>query len=116
MNVAMLIDLHIHTTATPHHASWAPEALVAAALANGLGTLAVTDHNTTAGVRAAQAAGAQRGLRVIAGVEIDSGYAGKLWHTLIYGAAPDDPGVVALCEAVFTRNADNAVALASELG
>ena len=25
----MTIDLHIHTTATPHHASWSPEALAA---------------------------------------------------------------------------------------
>src|SRR5262245_42185953 len=115
MNVDMTIDLHIHTTATPHHASWPPEGLAAAATAIGLQTIAVTDHNTTGGVRAAQAAGAQLGLRVISGVEIDSGFAGKLWHTLIYGAAPDHPALLALCEAVFTRNADDALALIGEL-
>src|SRR5215472_8589715 len=101
MNVDMTIDLHIHTIATPHHASWAAEALAAAAVAAGLRTIAVTDHNTTAGVRAAQAAGARAGVRVISGVEIDSGFAGKLWHTLIYGAAPHAPELLALCEAVF---------------
>ena len=111
----MTIDLHIHTTATPHHASWAPEALAAAAAAAGLRVIAVTDHNTTAGVRAAQAAGARQGVRVISGVEIDSAFAGKLWHTLVYGAAPEDSGLLALCEAVFARNADDAAALRREL-
>jgi 3',5'-nucleoside bisphosphate phosphatase len=111
----MPIDLHIHTTATPHHSSWAPEALAAAAAAAGLQAIAVTDHNTTAGVRAVQSAGARQGVRVISGVEIDSSFAGKLWHTLVYGAAPDESGLLALCEAVFTRNADDAVGLRREL-
>jgi predicted metal-dependent phosphoesterase TrpH len=115
MNVAMTIDLHIHTTATPHHASWSPEALAAAAASAGVHAIAVTDHNTTAGVRAAQAAGVQQGIRVISGVEIDSGFAGKLWHTLVYGAAPEDPALLALCEAVFVRNMDDAAALRGEL-
>jgi 3',5'-nucleoside bisphosphate phosphatase len=111
----MTIDLHIHTTATPHHATWAPEALAAAAAAAGLRAIAVTDHNTTAGVRATQIAGAHLGVRVISGVEIDSGFAGKLWHTLVYGAAPGDSSLLELCEAVFTRNAEDAAALRREL-
>jgi predicted metal-dependent phosphoesterase TrpH len=111
----MTIDLHIHTTATPHHASWSPDALAAAAAAAGLRAIAVTDHNTTAGVRAAQVAGARQGIRVISGVEIDSAFAGKLWHTLVYGVAPEDPELLALCEAVFTRNAGDAAALRGEL-
>jgi predicted metal-dependent phosphoesterase TrpH len=109
------IDLHIHTTATPHHAAWAPEALAAAAAAAGLQAIAVADHNTTAGVRATQAAGARHGLRVISGVEIDSGFAGKLWHTLVYGAAPDHPALLELCEMVFARNQADAAALREEL-
>jgi predicted metal-dependent phosphoesterase TrpH len=111
----MNIDLHIHTTATPHHAAWAPEALAAAAVEAGLGAIAVADHNTTAGVRATQAAGARHGLRVISGVEIDSGFAGKLWHTLVYGAASEHPALLELCEAVFARNQADAAALRDEL-
>ena len=110
-----MIDLHIHTTATPHHASWTPEALAAAAAAAGLRAIAVTDHNTTTSVRAGQAAGARFGVRVVSGVEIDSGFAGKLWHTLVYGVAPDEPALLALCDAVFTRNMADAVALRGEL-
>jgi 3',5'-nucleoside bisphosphate phosphatase len=119
----MTVDLQIHTVATPHHAIWTPEALAEAAAAAGLQVIAVTDHNTMASVQAAQAAGARQGLRVIAGVEIDSGFAAggqsdaptKLWHTLVYGAPPDDPALLALCEAVFARNQADATALQAEL-
>jgi predicted metal-dependent phosphoesterase TrpH len=110
-----MIDLHIHTTATPHHASWDPDALAAAAAVAGLRVIAVTDHNTTASVRVAQAAGARHDIRVISGVEIDSGFAGKLWHTLVYGVAPDEPALLALCDAVFARNMADAAALRDEL-
>jgi predicted metal-dependent phosphoesterase TrpH len=110
-----MIDLHIHTTATPHHSSWAPEALAAAAAAAGLVAIAATDHNTTASVQALCDAGLRRGVRVIPGVEIDSGFAGKLWHTLVYGVAPDEPALLALCAAVFERNMADAAALRDEL-
>lgn len=110
-----MIDLHIHTTATPHHATWAPEALAAAAAAQGLTVIAAADHNTTASVTALQAAGARHGVRVVSGVEIDSAFGGKLWHTLVYGADPEAPQLKALCEAVFARNAADAARLIAAL-
>jgi predicted metal-dependent phosphoesterase TrpH len=110
-----MIDLHIHTTATPHHSSWDPDQLAAAAARAGMQAIAAADHNTTAGVRALQAAGARHGVRVISGVEIDSGFGGKLWHTLVYGVDPDHPGLLALCAAVFERNMADAAALRAEL-
>lgn len=110
-----MVDLHIHTTATPHHASWTPAALAASAAAAGLLAIAATDHNTTAGVHALQTAGRQVGVQVISGVEIDSTANGKLWHVLVYGAPPDAPALLALCGAVFERNAADAQALITEL-
>jgi 3',5'-nucleoside bisphosphate phosphatase len=110
-----MIDLHIHTTATPHHSSWDPDQLAAAAASAGLEAIAAADHNTTVGVRALQAAGARHGVRVIAGVEIDSGFGGKLWHTLVYGVDPEEPALLALCAAVFERNMADAAALRAEL-
>jgi predicted metal-dependent phosphoesterase TrpH len=109
------IDLHIHTTATPHHSSWSPEALVEAALRQGLVAVAATDHNTTASVRALQEAGRRRELPVVSGVELDSGFGGKLWHTLVYGVAPDAPELLALCDAVYMSNAADAQALMQSL-
>jgi len=110
-----MIDLHIHTTATPHHASWAPGDLARAASAAGLAVIAAADHNTTASVRALVRAGERRGLRVISSVEVDSGYAGKLWHTLVYGVDPEEPALLRLCAAVFERNMADAAALRREL-
>jgi 3',5'-nucleoside bisphosphate phosphatase len=110
-----MIDLHIHTTATPHHSSWDPDQLAGTAASAGLHVIAAADHNTTAGVRALQAAGARHGVRVIAGVEIDSGFGGKLWHTLVYGVDPNHPALLALCAAVFERNMSDALALQIEL-
>lgn len=108
-----MIDLHIHTNATPHHATWTPDTLTAAAARAGLQVIAVTDHNTTTGVRAVQEAGLRTGIHVISGVEIDGGFpAGrrddrlpfKLWHVLVYGADPAHPALLALCRSVDERN------------
>lgn len=62
------VDLHAHTTASDGLA--APEALVAAAVAADLSAIAVTDHDTVAGVAPAAAAAAAHGLELVAGVEL----------------------------------------------
>lgn len=111
----MHIDLQIHTSALPHHSSWQPEALAEHAARLGMRAIAGTDHNTTAGVRALLAAGARYGVGVVPGVEIDSGFGGKLWHTLVYGVDPDAPAILALCAAVFERNQSDAARLRAEL-
>ncbi len=110
-----MIDLHIHTTATPLHASWTPELLAATAAAHGLTVIAATDHNTTASVVALMAAGARHGVQVLSGVEIDSAFGGKLWHTLVYGADPAAPALLALCAAVSECNTADARRLIADL-
>jgi predicted metal-dependent phosphoesterase TrpH len=66
----VLVDLHTHTTASDGAAT--PDELVALAAAARLAAVAVTDHDTVAGVAAAQAAGATLGIKVIAGVELSA--------------------------------------------
>jgi predicted metal-dependent phosphoesterase TrpH len=61
-----------------------PAELVARAARVGLKVLAITDHDTVDGVAAAQAAGAQVGLEVISGVEINCDVPGAEVHTLGY--------------------------------
>jgi predicted metal-dependent phosphoesterase TrpH len=109
------LDLHIHTIATPHHSRWEPAALVAAAQAVGIGVLAISDHNTTAQVRATAAAAQAAGLHFIAGVELDTAANGKLWHTHVYGLDPEYPALLALCDAVVDRNRSDARRLVAQM-
>lgn len=109
----MLIDLHTHTIATPHHATWEPAALVRYARDHGVSVIAVTDHNTTSQVSAAMRAGRELGVRVIPALELDSAFGDKLWHVLIYNIDPEAPDIVQLGAAVAERNARDAQAIAA---
>ncbi len=61
-------DLHVHTTASD--GGWSPEEVVALAARRGVRTIAITDHDTTAAVGRAVAAGGRQGVEVIPGVEL----------------------------------------------
>ncbi len=73
-------DLHLHTTASD--GSYTPSQVVAFARAAKLDAMAVTDHDTFAGVGDAVAAAAGSGLRVIPGVEITAEWDGNEVHVL----------------------------------
>jgi 3',5'-nucleoside bisphosphate phosphatase len=62
------IDLHSHSTASD--GAQPPDRVVEEAARVGLVALALTDHDTLAGVPAAREAGGRLGVRVIAGVEL----------------------------------------------
>jgi 3',5'-nucleoside bisphosphate phosphatase len=62
------VDLHSHSTASD--GALAPAEVVETAVRAGLTAMALTDHDTLAGVAAAKEAGARLGVRVIAGVEL----------------------------------------------
>ena len=64
------VDLHMHSTASD--GSRAPADVVRAASRAKLGVIALTDHDTVAGLPEAQRAGAELGVRVIAGVELSA--------------------------------------------
>lgn len=68
-------DLHIHTTASD--GVYSPTDIVHKAKEARLKTIAVTDHDTLAGVAEAQTAGKELDIEVIAGVEISTTYKGK---------------------------------------
>lgn len=65
-----LVDLHTHSTASD--GTQAPRDVVAAARAAGLALIALTDHDTLAGLPEAIAAGDEFGVRVVAGVELSA--------------------------------------------
>ncbi len=81
------VDLHIHTTCSD--GTDTPEEVVAMAVAHGLSAIAITDHDTVAGVHRAQAEGERLGLRVLAGIEISTDYGGRDTHLLGYFIDPE---------------------------
>ena len=85
------VDLHIHTTASDGTLS--PGQAVAMARDLGLAAVAVTDHDTVAGIPEALAAGERLGQQVIPGVELSADYLGRDVHILGLFTDPDGAGL-----------------------
>ncbi|MDH4321235.1 MAG: PHP domain-containing protein, partial [Desulfobulbaceae bacterium] len=82
------IDLHTHSTYSDGTNS--PATLVELAHTAGLQAIALTDHDTTAGIDEALAHGQALGVEVITGVEVSADHAGHPLHILGYGFAHTD--------------------------
>lgn len=91
----LVLDLHIHTTASD--GTLAPTQVVRLGKEQGFSLLAVTDHDTMDGVAEALAEGARSGVQVLPGVEISSGVSLEV-HMLGYGMSPDHPVMRAMLE------------------
>ncbi|MDO8501037.1 MAG: PHP domain-containing protein [Gemmatimonadaceae bacterium] len=74
------VDLHMHSTASD--GALAPAKVVDAARAVGLSAIALTDHDTLAGVAEAETAAAPFGIRVVTGVELSAHDGAKEIHLL----------------------------------
>ncbi len=111
------IDLHTHTTASD--GSLAPRELVALAAAGGVTHLAVTDHDTTAGLAAAEAEARARGIAFVTGIELSSeadGIATDILGYFIDPAAPALQAVLARIRDVRQARAATMVARLRDLG
>lgn len=64
------VDLHTHSSVSD--GTETPTELVRAAAAAGMGTIAITDHDSTAGWSDAAAAGAEVGVTVVPGMELST--------------------------------------------
>lgn len=87
------IDLHTHSAVSD--GTETPTQLVRAAVAAGLGTIAITDHDSTAGWHEAFAAASGTGLTVIPGMELSTNFGPASVHVLAYLFDPLDAGIVA---------------------
>ena len=79
-------DLQIQSTASD--GKHTPAGIVGMAREQGLTVIALTDHDTVAGVAEAMRAGAEQGVRVIPGIEISAEERGA--HILGYGINPEN--------------------------
>src|SRR5690349_9491778 len=90
----MVVDLHTHTTCSDGRLP--PRELVRRAAAAGVTVLAVTDHDTVAGLAACAVAAQEAGIRLVPGIEISVRWAGDEIHLLGHFVDPADPGIASL--------------------
>jgi len=81
------VDLHTHTTASDGLLS--PHALVQLAAERGLVAIAITDHDSVAGVAEAHAAGKACGVEVVPGVELSASGRNSEIHVLGFFVDPE---------------------------
>jgi 3',5'-nucleoside bisphosphate phosphatase len=110
------IDLHVHSDASD--GTDPPAEVVRRAAAAGLDVVALTDHDTMAGIAAAVAA-LPPGLTLVPGLELSCLDNGRSMHLLGYLCDPGDPALAAETELIRddrTRRARAMVARLAELG
>ncbi len=101
VNLPRWIDLHLHSTASD--GAYAPARLMEMAGARGLSAVALTDHDTVAGLAEAAAKAAAVGLEFIPGIELEARCGRGLLHILGYWI---DPACDALAEVLDRRLAE----------
>lgn len=80
MNSHLNIDLHTHSNCSD--GSLRPAELVVRAAAAGVEVMALTDHDTVAGLEEAQRSAGDVGLRLVPGVEISASWRAQAIHVL----------------------------------
>lgn len=107
------VDLHMHSSMSDGALS--PTALVREAAKRGARAIALTDHDTTAGLAEAREAGAKFGVSILDGIEL-SAWIGREVHILGYFVDPANPELMAVTERQRTGRERRARAICARLG
>ena len=100
------VDLHCHSTASD--GTLPPSEVVARACGQGVRVLALTDHDTVAGVAEARAAADQRGIVLITGIEFSCLWRGQTIHVVGLDFDGEDPDLLAAVQGQETVRHDRA--------
>ncbi len=106
-------DLHSHSTASDGTLS--PAELVRRAHAQGVDVLALTDHDSTAGVAEASEAAAPLGLRLLPGVEVSVTWNGVTIHILGLNVDPGHAGLQQGLARLRARRNERSIEIARRL-
>lgn len=114
-NYAVIYDLHSHTTASDGRLT--PEALVQRAVEMRVGTLAITDHDTTAAIAAAreEISRSELPLNLIPGVEISTVWENHEIHIVGLNIDIEDPEMCAFLTQQTERRQQRAKLIAERL-
>lgn len=108
------IDLHAHSTESDGTES--PRELVLQAHAAGIGTVAITDHDTTAGWADATAAAREAGMGLVPGVEFSAQQQWASVHVLGYLLDPAAPAFLAERERIRVERVERAQRMVERIG
>ena len=95
------IDLHSHSNCSD--GALKPDELVACAAAAGVEVLALTDHDTVAGLELAQQSAGVYGLQLVPGVEISASWHAQAIHVLGLWIDPASPQLMSMLGAQGER-------------
>ena len=109
----MLVDLHMHSTASD--GVLAPGELMARAAASGVELISLTDHDCLDGLEAARKAAAQLGMNWVSGVELSAQWQGHTVHVLGYGFDTQSPSLLDALAAVRDGRWQRAEQIATRL-
>ncbi len=110
---AARIDLHAHSCCSD--GTLTPTALVDTAAARGVSLLALTDHDTLAGIAEAQAACTRQGIRFVPGIELSCHWHEVEIHVLGLSIDPTHATLDNLCREQLIRRRERVAAMARRL-
>lgn len=113
MTLASEVDLHLHSTASDGMLD--PAALVAHVAACGVTLMALTDHDTVAGIESAAEAARERGIGFVAGVELSAAWRGRAIHVLGLAIDPSNPDMARALAGQQAIRESRAEAIAAKL-
>ncbi|MDR3304238.1 MAG: PHP domain-containing protein [Treponema sp.] len=99
-----MIDLHTHSSASD--GSLSPAALIQAAQARGITALALTDHDTLAGLAEAEQAAALAKIRFIPGIELEIPWEPGEFHLLGLGLSRPSGAFIEAIASLAQKRAD----------
>ena len=114
LNALPGVDLHTHSTASD--GTLTPADVVRLAAEAGLSAVALTDHDTVAGVAEAASTAAEVGIDFLSGIEVTAAFPRPgTMHLLAYGFDPGHPAIVRLTGRLGTARDERAEQIVGRL-
>jgi 3',5'-nucleoside bisphosphate phosphatase len=111
--MAEVYDLHCHSTASDGALS--PTEVVKRACEHGVTALALTDHDTTAGLAEAHSQAMASGIKLIPGIELSASWSGMCFHIVGIGINPAYPPLAEATENLQKTRMERAEKMAEKL-
>ena len=99
-----MIDLHVHTTASD--GQYTPSQIIQKAAEKNIKVIAITDHDTTAGLEEAKAEGKKLGVTVVPGIELNISFPTGEFHLLGLGLKENSKSLNHIVENVIKNRND----------